>query len=93
MKVEYKVRRISRFIVTRYHEEVGPPHLAGSQTKGEYENPEVAYEVAYALCKAEHDAAETGDPNFQYPEPLRMHTSDCALHNAPAYEPGCSCYD
>ena len=69
MKVQYRVRAINRFVVTRYHESEGGS-VGGVDTKGTYDNPEVAHEVAYALCKAEHDAAGTppDDPNFQYPE-------------------------
>ena len=74
MKVEYRVRPITRYIVTRWHEETDDQgrHLGGSDTRGEYDNAEVAYEVAYALCKAEHDAS--GQPldsmSFIYPEPI-----------------------
>ena len=71
-KVEYRVRPITRYVVTRY--EASEPDANGRQhascdQRGIYENGEVAYQVAYALCKAEHDAS--GEPaesvNFSYP--------------------------
>lgn len=67
--IEYSVRPVTRYFVTRYH---ATENVGGTDTKGEYENPEVAHQVAYALCKAEHDAAGTppGDPNFVYPKEL-----------------------
>lgn len=69
MKIEYRVRAVTRYIVTRCQTNVdgGSGSVCG---KGEYENADTAYEVGYALCKAEHDAAGThpGDENFQYPQ-------------------------
>lgn len=75
MKVEYRVRPVIRYIVTRYHEGVvefegkEPCQTAGLETRGEYDNGEVAYQVAYALCKAEHDKSgePIGSENFIYP--------------------------
>lgn len=66
-KVEYRVRKVERHIVTRYHECADGE--AGVDTKGEYENPEVAHEVAYALCSAEHDRLgwPVADERIQYP--------------------------
>jgi hypothetical protein len=67
MVVEYKVRTVTRYIVTRYE---GGPNGASSTQKGEYENGEIAHEVAYALCKSEHEASgkEVGSMDFRYPE-------------------------
>lgn len=71
-KVEYKVRGVTRYIVTRFEtEDLGNGNAsAASTTKGEFDRADTAYEVGYALCKAEHDAAGTclGDENFRYPE-------------------------
>lgn len=66
--IQYSVRPITRYIITRYHAD---GDAAGVETKGEYDSARVAYEVAYALCKAEHDAAKTepDDMNFIYPDP------------------------
>lgn len=67
--IQYQVREIKRYVVTRYHETAGG-QTGGTSTKGEYDNEKVAYEVAYALCKAEHDAAGTppDDMGFVYPK-------------------------
>lgn len=66
-KIEYRVRPVTRFIVTRY--EQGSEHGSISE-RGEYGNAEVAYEVGYALCKAEHERLNfpPGDERIQYPE-------------------------
>jgi hypothetical protein len=65
-KIEYRVRPVTRYIVTRF--ESGDTHV-GSTQHGEFDNGEIAYHVAYALCRAEHEKAGTppGDENFQYP--------------------------
>lgn len=67
MTVEYSVRKITRYIVTRYHEN---DCRAGSEGKGEFDNEDAAHEVAYALCRAEHEASgePTDSPNFIYPK-------------------------
>lgn len=66
-KIEYQVRQAPRYYVTRYHEY--SDGRAGSETKGVYDNPEVAHEVAYALCKAEQDrlGLPPGDERIAYP--------------------------
>lgn len=73
MKVEYRIKPTTRYIITRYHADLGDDKSAcsaGSETRGEYDNADVAYDVAYALCKLEHD--KSGQPadsmNFIYPE-------------------------
>lgn len=59
MKIEYKVRPVTRYIVTRYYSEklIESPTLSQSRgrcdTKGEFDNYDTAYAVAYALAKAE----------------------------------------
>ena len=58
---------MTRFVVTRYHEdEVN----AGCEPKGEFSNGEVAYQVAYALAKEEHQRLgfPPGDMRIIYPE-------------------------
>jgi hypothetical protein len=78
--IEYRVRDVSRYIVTRY--QTGPQGQPGIvSTIGEYASPDTAYEVGYALCKAEHDRLgwPIADERIQYPrhprdpnaEPLR----------------------
>lgn len=69
MRVEYRVKEIKRYIVTRYEEMDSPHKMAGVSTRGEYDNPDVAWEVGYALCKAEHERLgyPPGDERIQYP--------------------------
>jgi hypothetical protein len=56
MKVEYKVRPVTRFVVTRFYADSDPSGCGvGSSVCGEFDNADVAYEVGYALCKAEHE--------------------------------------
>lgn len=68
-KVEYRVREVTRYIVTRFH---STENGAGVDQKGEYDNGIVAYEVAYALCRAEHDQLgwAPGDERITYPSPI-----------------------
>lgn len=83
--VEFQVRESRRFIVTRYQQ---TEHTRGSTQKGEYVDPETAYQVAYALCKAEHDAAGTppGDLGFIYPK----HPTEGEATASPSYVEGLS---
>lgn len=75
-KVQYRIVPTTRYIVTRYYEGVDSRgdgdscQAAGCDTRGEYDNASVAYHVAYALCKAEHDksGADIGSIDFIYPE-------------------------
>lgn len=66
-KIEYRVRPVTRFIVTRYHKS---GDAGGVDTLGEYDNHETAYAVGYALCKAEHERLgwPIGDERILYPE-------------------------
>lgn len=70
MKVEYRVRPITRFQVTRYHESPDSRN-AGTEQKGEYDNAEVAYQVAYALAREEHQRLgyPLDDMRIMYPSP------------------------
>ena len=53
MSIEYRVRPIVRYIVTRHEmtENSGSTQNVGS----EYDNVDMAYEVGYAVAKAEAD--------------------------------------
>jgi len=66
MKVEYRIKPVTRYVITRWHEGENTGGVSGC---GEYDNGEVAYHVAYALCKAEHDRSgePVGSDNFIYP--------------------------
>lgn len=67
-RTEYRLRPVTRFIVTRY-QDTGDGNGVSSQL-GEYSNADAGYEVAYALCKAEHDRLgyPPGDLRIQYPQ-------------------------
>lgn len=71
--VEYRVRKVERFIVTKYEFEgiKGCIRGPGSQMVGEYGSYETAYAVAYALCRSAHE--QLGYPPYdervQYPRP------------------------
>lgn len=66
MKIEYRVRPVTRYIVTRYCEDDGG---SGVEFKGEFPNEDVAYGVGYALAKEEHDRLgfPPGDMRMIYP--------------------------
>lgn len=66
-KIEYRVRTVTRYIVTRYEQS---ENTGAVQTKGEYDSPSVAYDVAYALARAEHERLgyPPGDMRIIYPE-------------------------
>ena len=67
MPVEYRVRPVTRHIVTRYEDGVGSTQI------GEYPSAEVAHSVGHALCDAERiKAGEPLDsPAFVYPGVVR----------------------
>lgn len=74
VNVQYRVREVKRFIVTRYEHEVHEGGMesgsSGSQQlTGEYPNWDTAYAVGYALCKAEHERLgyPFDDMRIQYP--------------------------
>ena len=77
-KIEYRVRPVTRYVVTRYHQELASDGTAGNnggvQTLGEYPNQELAYEVGYALCKQEHARLgwPPGDERIKYPALVPM---------------------
>ena len=66
-KIEYRVRPVTRYIITRYEE--SDDGRIGSEQRGEYDNADTAYEVGYALCKLDHDRLgyPPGDERVQYP--------------------------
>lgn len=67
-KIEYQVRPVTRFHVTRF-EESASGSSGSVQDKGEYDNADLAHEVAYALCRDEHQrlGLHPGDERIQYP--------------------------
>lgn len=74
MKIEYSIRPITRYIVTRYEtsgpDENGRGSGSCAQIGAEYSTAEGAYEVGYAVCKVEHERLEwpAGDDRIQYPQ-------------------------
>lgn len=69
-RIEYRVRPVTRYIVTRFHRNATNT-VGGSVGKGEFDNPETAYAVAYALAREEHERLgyPPGDDRIQYPAP------------------------
>lgn len=69
--VQYRVRPVTRYVITRWHDESdGIRSQGGCEERGEFNNHQTAYDVAYALCKMEHDLAGTppDDLGFIYPK-------------------------
>ena len=68
--IEYRVREVKRYIVTRYGIGLGKGGCLQSSTHGEFDNWDTAYQVGYALCKKEHDdlGYPPGDERIQYPD-------------------------
>lgn len=66
-KIEYQVRPVTRYIVTSYHQD---GNAADGRGHGEFDNEETAYEVGYALCKADHERMgwPLDDERIQYPK-------------------------
>lgn len=66
--IEYRVKPVTRYIVTRY--ESGGQSAGRATERGQFDNQKTAHDVAYAMCKLEHDIAGTtpDDPWFKYPD-------------------------
>lgn len=71
MMIEYRVRPVTRYIVTRWEGSDDGRSGNSPTISGEYPNHETAYAAAYALCKAEHHKLgyPPGDPRILYPKP------------------------
>jgi hypothetical protein len=67
MKIEYKVRPVTRYIVTKYEES---DNGGSCSQQGEYNNGESAYLVAYALAQADARrlGLPPGDETVMFPE-------------------------
>lgn len=64
MKIEYKVRPVTRYVVTRFHDD---GRNQGSELKGQFDNELTAYEVANALARhesADHDLGSVIGPDL-----------------------------
>lgn len=53
--IEYRVKRVERFIVTRYEYDTSRVSGFVRQIGKEFDNFETAYEVGYALAKADKE--------------------------------------
>lgn len=71
-KIEYQIRPVTRYLVTRWEDNDGVTGLSGQH--GEFDNDTVAYQVAYALARAEHERLgwPLDDPRLTYPVDPRM---------------------
>lgn len=80
---EFRVRPVTRYIVTSYH--AATDGNASSRTHGEFENPDTAYQVAYALCRQQHEQLgyAPGDERIQYPQAL-VPSSECSMQSPPS---------
>lgn len=65
-KIEYRVRPVTRYIITRYEEAENA--TAGSRQLGEFGNEECAYDVAHALAFKEREDLgwPPGDERIQF---------------------------
>jgi hypothetical protein len=65
-KIEYRVRPVTRYYVTKYEQS---ENGGGCSSCGEYDSESLAQQVAYALCKADHQRLgwPLDDPRIQYP--------------------------
>lgn len=95
-KIEYRVRPVTRFIVTKFESS----ESAGQSTShGEFDNYDTAYAVGYVLANADAQrlGLPLGDERVRFPDPPgglqgRVHFSDCATNNGPGLPVGpCDC--
>jgi len=72
--IEYRVRPVTRYIVTRFYQKHSEIVCSGSGSSqhGEFDNPTTAYAVAYALARQEHERLgwPLDDDRIKYPEPI-----------------------
>lgn len=55
MTIEFRVKRVERFIVTRYEDDKTGGTVSVRQIGKEFDNFETAYEVGYALARGEQE--------------------------------------
>lgn len=56
MTIEFRVKRVERFIVTRFQSEEGGAAQSARQIGKEFDNFDTAYEVGYALARGEQES-------------------------------------
>ena len=69
-KIEYRVRPVTRYVVTRFRDSGDAREASGSEPRGAFDNADIAYQVAYALCNQEHEHLGRNREGLQmiYPE-------------------------
>jgi hypothetical protein len=67
--IEYRVKRVERYIVTRYEEGMASTTGSIRQIGNEYDSFDVAYEVGYALARADQErlGPNSGDMGVIFP--------------------------
>lgn len=67
--IEYRVKPVTRYIVTRFEKHENGTSSIGSVGRGEFDREDVAYEVAYAMAKLDHERKgwPLDDERIQYP--------------------------
>lgn len=81
MTIEFRVRPVTRYIITRFHQD--DDGRAGVEGCGEFTNVANANRVCEGLASLEEDVKFFLAP---------IHDSSCAVHNMPAYPEGqCDC--
>ena len=70
-EIEYKIRPVTRYIVTRFEKVTGPGdnNYSGSEECGEFLSKEQAYKIGHALCRVDHQRLgyDAEDMRIQYP--------------------------
>ena len=71
--IEYRVKRVERFIVTRHEEDEQGTTGSNRQIGKEFDNFDIAYEVGYALARADQERLGLlpGDMGVIFPSNLR----------------------
>ncbi|MDR6818498.1 hypothetical protein J2X76_003675 [Neorhizobium sp. 2083] len=69
MTIEFRVKRVERFIVTKYEQQNSGLIGSSRQIGKEFDNFDIAYEVAHALAKAEQErlGLAPGDTGVIFP--------------------------
>ncbi len=67
MTVEYRIKPITRYIVTRFESDAKSAGVCSEV--GTYDSADTAYDVGYAMCKLEHQKSgeHPESMNFIYP--------------------------
>jgi hypothetical protein len=69
-KIEYRIKPVTRYFITRFERtSSGACSVGGAVSGVHFDNAQTAYDVAYALCKADHERMgwPMCDERIQYP--------------------------